>query len=871
MPYQGSSQSVGFRNRQVIDPSKRMREEAAQIKEEGRERIRGMREQASQEIQEMKRVSDLQASNARYELNALAKFSNSINTLLQETVVDQIMEDRKEQVNRGIELFATDPEGARQERAQTEAAVEQQRALHDKIEAEAQKAPTTEAANQVRSLSKYEQMGWDFAAMREAANGWDAHREAELETNETVLLDHDGTPFVLKDYDRGSTDQYDIAVRYLQTEYIDSHNPKGFNAAIRNTTLTAPILERSASARKQVVQKVNRDRAIAAIDGEENLLAAALRGDPGAPDAGKQAMTFLNSTFKHFETIGAQQGGRKAARVRLLQIVNTVIEEATESVDAADRIIPLLKNAKLEGHPSGPKTLFELYRDEFNEETIRGKAIQADINKTTRDLQQRRKPAEEEVINLLETFPNLSEADRVAEASEFANKYPAYTDLHTKLRDWDAAVLNPDRSKEMLSDLLQQSDGQPIPLSSVEKLDPQVLKQAIEDGQVEEVPFGSSSPETVKASANLVTEAIKGAAKLSIDDPLTGAGQILANKRALTEMMKEARSLMKQAEVDNKPLTEAQAIDQAARGLVRLIAGVNDSGGKFADDTSPYFAGDVGGFTNLLEKLPDGYVRRQVAQSRATDAKKAGRSLLETNFTRDLPTELELSPKGTPTSFMTAMAMMEGVAPIEMLNAQRKLNDLPAIKIDPSAQLLVDTLNKYPHLKTTLAQDKSPATVSRVLREAGIPEVRALRKAIGLQESNNKYDAYNDEAYGPDFPALGKYQIMWYNLNSAANAAFYGRPGTSWAKELGMPEKATMNGFLRDNMYQERMVNKKFDQYIQMAAKQSDDLETIIRMAAAAWYGGPDKMKYWDDPTYKGGGEDHPNMQEYTKEVWSRY
>jgi hypothetical protein len=213
--------------------------------------------------------------------------------------------------------------------------------------------------------------------------------------------------------------------------------------------------------------------------------------------------------------------------------------------------------------------------------------------------------------------------------------------------------------------------------------------------------------------------------------------------------------------------------------------------------------------------------------------------------------------------------MMEGVAPIEMLNAQRELNKLPPIKIDPSAQLLVDTLNKYPHLKTTLAQDKSPATVSRVLREAGIPEVRSLRKAIGLQESNNKYDAYNDDAHGPDFPALGKYQIMWYNLNSAANKAF-GGPGTSWAKELGMPEKATMNGFLRDKMYQERMVNKKFDQYIQMAAKQSDDLETIIRMAAAAWYGGPGAMKHWDNPNY-GGGEGYPSMQEYTTSVWSRY
>ena len=118
---------------------------------------------------------------------------------------------------------------------------------------------------------------------------------------------------------------------------------------------------------------------------------------------------------------------------------------------------------------------------------------------------------------------------------------------------------------------------------------------------------------------------------------------------------------------------------------------------------------------------------------------------------------------------------------------------------------------------------------------------------------------------------------MWFNLNSAANKAFKerqtGQPatGTSWAKELGMPEKPNMNSFLRDKMYQERIVNKKFDQYIQMAAQQSDDLETIIRMAAAAWYGGPDKMQHWDNPNYKGGGEGHPNMQKYTKEVWSRY
>ena len=876
MPYQGSSQSVGFRNRQVIDPSKRMREEAAQIKEEGRERIQGMREQASQEIQEMKRVSDLQASNARYELNALAKFSNSINTLLQETVVDQIMEDRKEQVNRGIEMFATDPEGARQERAQTEAVVEQQRALHDRIEAEAQKAPTTEAANRIRSLSKYEQMGWDFAAMREAANGWDAHREAELTTNETVLLDHDGTPFVLKDYDPTSLDQYDIAVRHLQTEYIDSHNPKGFNAAIRNTTLTSPILERSATARKQMVQKVNFDRAAQAVDAQENQLAAALRGDPGSPDATKQVITFMESTHKHFDTMGAQRGGRVAARTRVLNIANTVIASAPkgQARETAERVVAALKLAKIKGHPSGPKTLFELYQDEFSEKKLYAKGIETDVESNTLELQERRIPADEEFRELIERLPQLGEADRVVEIAAFVNKYPIFTELHQKLTgSLDNIRLNPQRSKEYLETLQQRNGGQPVPLSAVEdKLDPDVLREAVENDLIEEVPFGADAAEVIKAQGNLVTSAIKGNSKLSIDGQLVGTSSILANEMALNDMMVMARDIHKQAKNDGNPISEAAAIKTAAQNLIAHINHVNDSDNVAKDKSlskDKYYADTEDGFININETYLTNrdYLQRKASFRKAANLNEKGKSILD-SLVITTPADLELA-KGEPTPLIKRLAELEGVLPIEMLNAQRNKAGMEPVQIDPNAQLLVDTLNKAPHLKKLLSQDQSPATVSRVLRETGIPEVRALRKAIGIQESNNRYDAYNDDAHGPDFPALGKYQIMWYNLNSAANKAF-GGPGTSWAKELGMPEKATMNGFLRDKMYQERMVNKKFDQYIQMAAQQSDDLETIIRMAAAAWYGGPGAMKHWDNPNY-GGGEGYPSMQEYTTSVWSRY
>ena len=858
MPYQGTSQSVGFRQRQVIDPSKRMRQEAAQIQEQGQQRIQGMREQASQEIQEMKRVADLEASNARYELNALSKFSNTINKLLQEDVVGKIQENRQAEVNRGIEMYATNPQAVAAEKQAVADTVEQQRSLHDKIEAEAQKAPNTEAANRVRSLSKFEQMGWDFAAMREAANGWAAHRESELETNTTRLLDHDGTPFILKDYDRSSLDQYDIAVRYLQTQYISKHNPKNFKAHIRNTTLTQPILESSATARRQQVLRVNRDRASAAIDAEENILAAAFRGDPGSTDPAKQILTFLESTHAHYDTLGAQNGGRRAARARIASIADTVIDEAKDPKDAAARIIIALESAKIKGHPSGEKTLFELYGDEFSVEALRGKAIQAEIDRSTRELRARRQPAEEELINMLETFHSLSPGDRVARSTEFIQKFPAYPDLHNKILNWDSAILSPERSREKLADLLLQSEGSPVPLSSLKNINSEVLKEALDNGQVEEVSFGADSPSTVKASAELVTGAIKGAAKLSVADPLDDAGQKLANTKALNQMMRDARDIKAQAELENRPMTDAQAIDLSARNLVKLISGVNDSESKFYDETSPYYAGTSGGFQNLLTKLPETYLIKQRAVTQATRYYNDGKNLREHNVTAGLPDrEFELTPKGTPTSLMTVLAKLEGVTPLEMMQAQRKLNGKPELPVDPATMQMVQMLDKVPHLKRSLAQDLSPSNVSRVLRELGIPETRSIMKAIGYQESRGDYMAYNADAYGAENPALGKYQILWKNVNP-------------WARDAGMPGKPNELAFRRDGKYQERLASAKFNQYMKIAAGKSNDLQTIVRMVAAAWYGGGGRMDDYDNPNVS-GGPGYPNMREYTMSVWSRY
>ncbi|ADP00161.1 predicted protein [Cyanophage NATL2A-133] len=39
------------------------------------------------------------------------------------------------------------------------------------------------------------------------------------------------------------------------------------------------------------------------------------------------------------------------------------------------------------------------------------------------------------------------------------------------------------------------------------------------------------------------------------------------------------------------------------------------------------------------------------------------------------------------------------------------------------------------------------------------PDTEELQTSLGIQESGGNYQARNDDAYGPENPALGKYQL----------------------------------------------------------------------------------------------------------------
>ena len=157
-----------------------------------------------------------------------------------------------------------------------------------------------------------------------------------------------------------------------------------------------------------------------------------------------------------------------------------------------------------------------------------------------------------------------------------------------------------------------------------------------------------------------------------------------------------------------------------------------------------------------------------------------------------------------------------------------------------------------------LSQNPTPRNIERAQREMGLISASGMRRALGMQESSNDYNAYNKTSYGKENPALGKYQILWENVKA-------------WSKAAGYPTPRTQNEFLNDHALQERLADWQLNKYIKQAYQKTNDPNVVIRMVAAAWYGGDGRMDDYDNPEILGTNSYDPNMQQYTTSVMNRY
>lgn len=850
MPYQGSAQSVGFRNRTVIDPSKRMREEAQLIQEQGRERLRGMETQASQVTQEMQRVSELQDSNARYELQALGKFSKTINDFMQDVVVEEAKKRNEEQFyNQVLEYETKGDQPALAQEVQQ--ATDKNTEVHVKVNQLAQQMPNEDAAERVRSVSRAPTHGYNMAALNAAGQGFAEHLLSERETNTTQLIDpSNGQPFVIKDA-KGPA-QFEAATQYIKAQYIKNNNPGKLSAKVIATVLVPQLNQAIQLQRKEYTQKYRQEAAITDLDAQETALHHSLIGTKGFATPSLGIQSFFKVVPAILDRLNPREGGNRAARGFFRKIIDDIIKADPEK---AEGIIETLKSTKIEGHPAGSDTLVNLYGDEFNPTELRAVALQSRIAQKNLDAAAHDLEAKTYFDAILKEFqnPGMVEIERLSLIKEFSNKFP---DQVSRINQLQASVeplfLGVETSEAKILELRSRYGQGNIPISETKKLDPAIQEKY--KNEFVEKAFGTTDTKAIKDGERIVSAAIKEVRKITTSEAVLYDDAVRAEQAAQGMIMPLARRIFKDAQASGSPISEGAAIRTAAGQIADRIEAAQDN------PKDKFYSESGRGFTKFEKETGAANTDKTLVSQlktvrRAQSQIKKNRNALMTERVVLNSADLQLSPSGTPKAVFYELARLDGRHDaFDILNAQRSKAGLPPVQLPKPAQALKLKFDNYPELKK-LQTRPSYNRVNRSLEIIGTISPARLLKAVSTQESNGNYKAYNAISKGSNNPALGKYQILWTTV-------------LDWARRAGMPAPRSKQEFLNNPKYQEALARWAVGDYIRQASQYTKDPKIAIRMVAAMWYGGAGSIKLYDSTGEQYGG---PPFREYTTNILNNY
>lgn len=147
---------------------------------------------------------------------------------------------------------------------------------------------------------------------------------------------------------------------------------------------------------------------------------------------------------------------------------------------------------------------------------------------------------------------------------------------------------------------------------------------------------------------------------------------------------------------------------------------------------------------------------------------------------------------------------------------------------------------------------KSRSKKAFTLADASLPEIlAAMRSGTAAQESGGRLNARNKRT-----GALGLFQVMPDNI-------------PEWTRNTPGVGQMTADEFRRNPEAQRKVFDKYMGEYLRRAMQMSGgDKSLAVRMAAAAWYGGPDDFSSYDNP--RRFRPDEPSFREYTTKVLGR-
>ena len=362
-----------YRNRAVPTTANRDARVIADLKNRRQQEVTGMRQQAQGQINEMNRLSGLQAKEDLYELDKLKHLSNSINNFVQKAAVPFVKQKWDEAIDRGRLYYNTrdtDPTFDNLNK-QVDAQLDAQEKLEKNTKELAEKATLEVDKERIRSLSHFEKMGWNRARLEEAAAGFGDHRMSQLaeNTTELTLLGADGKPYTFKLNEYSNDKEYEAASQHIYREYVMA-NKGDFNEAYIGAKFI-PLLEETENKQKtQYYHNLRLERAREGITNLDRQLMTTWTSGSADQITSMIQTTKVGQTG-YFKTINPKGGANQAWRKNLISKYKEWVEVADPDPKQATIVRQAIANTVIEDHPGGPKKLGDLYPGELDERSLR--------------------------------------------------------------------------------------------------------------------------------------------------------------------------------------------------------------------------------------------------------------------------------------------------------------------------------------------------------------------------------------------------------------------------------------------------------------------------------------------------------------------
>ena len=764
MAYKRSTQATGFKVRATPDVSKEINSQAKQMEANRVSAVKDMERQSKGQVVEMQRQDTLATARDKYELGNLSKFSKTLNKFLQASgeevgkhmVATAQLEgvNLRRKVNAGDEEAIAKVELNEQQLAEIEKKIAKQKEITskagDEFDARAEEATLTQKyrALNLRKLGYNVAYGYTKASLGEARKGWQPWFLNQTKDNGEYSNDvlefpvkEDGKENIIRirvgDYeDLIDTDQKKAIENYLADKYV-VNNSAGASPLVVDKYMTKGIYEDLAKYRVKQLGLEVKEQAQLEIKDRQHAVYSEVDGDIFDEDNTEGLDAALTDILVNGSSSQRRLQGTELPNVANKKDIMAVLENSFSIADpenGADLLehlsekkftIPGLGTKTLEEHfPTlDLATLYASAKDKarINREKVKNAKLEELDGKITEAIVQRRNGG---------TQADFDTALAELNVPYFTSLNAQFEEKISNARDYKPEFLTEKAARNDAINIIEEHGE--ITLEQAQKYPPKI-REEFEDKIVDKRIFseGYVQDQFLKKITEVqgVLAKIYGTEKTNDIEGYSLGRAKEAVKSAIQKKAIELRSL---------PEYEGQNELQLLNTATSMINQEIQEGQT--DPNSKWYVDPEGGFSHFkFQTHENTNLEPKLAQQRALFAnaeRQINSSTADILSTKKLTTEPEdlelLGTTNTPSKLIQQLASIDpqGRSSFEILNAQRKLHNLPPVTIPPEYKTLIDKVKLQPKEVLEDIRSGDPKRVTRALNSMGVTDLRTLHSSL---------------------------------------------------------------------------------------------------------------------------------------------